>query len=89
MKIMLLVLHKCKRVMSRATSGSILLLNVFYPHGIQKNSEVKILQTKFCENLVDLFTKYLPMSSFQRYVRGIGMKQLEELQELGRESHES
>lgn len=61
----------------------------FYPHELQKNDEVKILQIRSCENLADLFTKSLPASSFQRCVRGIGMKRLGELQRSGGESLES
>jgi hypothetical protein len=30
----------------------------FYPHELQKSSEIHILQTKSCKNLADLFTKY-------------------------------
>ena len=55
----------------------------FYPHELQKSGEIKIMQAKSCENLVDLFTKSLPASSFHRCVRGIGMRRLTELQGLG------
>jgi hypothetical protein len=41
------------------------------------------LQTKSCDNLTDLFTKSLPIILFQKYVFGIGMRQLKDLQELG------
>ena len=51
----------------------------FYPHELQKNDEVKILQTRSCDNLTDLFTKSLPTSSFQRCIHGIGMKWLPKL----------
>jgi hypothetical protein len=30
---------------------------LFYPHELQKNGEIEILQTKSCDNLADLFTK--------------------------------
>ena len=33
---------------------------LFYPHALQANGEIKILQTKSCDNLADLFTKSLP-----------------------------
>ena len=49
-------------------------------------NEVRILHTKSYENLADLFTKSLPASSFERYVRGIGMMRLREMQGLGGES---
>ena len=55
----------------------------FYPHELQKSGEIKILQAKSCENLADLFTKSLPASSFHRFVHGIGMRRLRELQSSG------
>jgi hypothetical protein len=45
----------------------------FYPHELQKSRKINILQARSCENLVDLFTKSLPASSFHKCVRGIGM----------------
>ena len=48
----------------------------FYAHELQKMDEIKILHTKSCENLADLFTKSLPASSFERCIRGIGMMRL-------------
>ena len=56
---------------------------LFYPHELQKNGEIEILQTKSCDNLADLFTKSLPTSLFQKYVFGIGMRTLKDLQALG------
>ena len=56
---------------------------LFYPHELQKNGEIEILQTKSCDNLADLFTKSLPTSLFQKYVFGIGMRRLKDLQSLG------
>ena len=41
---------------------------LFYPHELQKNGEIEILQTKSCDNLAGLFTKSLPTSLFQKYV---------------------
>ena len=55
----------------------------FYPHELQKSGEVKILYTKSCENLADLFTKYLPPPCFLRCVHDIGMRRLREMQGLG------
>ncbi|KAE8780327.1 retrotransposon protein, putative, Ty1-copia subclass [Hordeum vulgare] len=49
---------------------------LFYPHELQKNGEIDILQTKSCDNLADLFTKSLPNSTFQKCIHGIGMRQL-------------
>jgi hypothetical protein len=56
---------------------------LFYPHELQKNGKIEILQTKSCDNLADLFTKSLPYSLFHKYVEGIGMKGLRDLQESG------
>ena len=56
---------------------------LFYPHELQKNGEIEILQTKSCDNLADLFTKSLPTSLFQKYVFIIGMRRLKDLQVSG------
>jgi hypothetical protein len=50
---------------------------LFYPHELQKNGEIEILQTKSCDNLADLFTKSLPYSSFHKCVERIGMRDLQ------------
>jgi hypothetical protein len=60
---------------------------LFYPHELQKNGEIEILQTKSCDDLADLFTKSLPYSSFSKCVKGIGMRRLRDLQKSGGESH--
>jgi hypothetical protein len=59
---------------------------LFYPHELQKNGEIKILQTKSCDNLADLFTKSLPYSAFRKCVEGIGIRRLRDLQQSGGES---
>jgi hypothetical protein len=46
---------------------------LFYPHELQVNGEISILQTKSCDNLADLFTKSLPYSTFSKCVAGICM----------------
>jgi hypothetical protein len=56
---------------------------LFYPHELQKNGEINILQTKSCDNFVDLFTKSLPSTTFQNFVHGIGMQRLQNLQVSG------
>ena len=38
----------------------------FYPHELQNEGEVKILQVKSCDNLADLFTKILTCSHIQK-----------------------
>jgi hypothetical protein len=60
----------------------------FYAHEFHKMNEIKILHTKSCENLADMFTNSLSTSSFQRCVRGLGMMRLRELQiSRGETSH--
>jgi hypothetical protein len=55
----------------------------FFPHELQKSGEIQILLAKSCDNLADLFTKSLPASTFEKCVRGIGMRRLRDLQESG------
>ena len=43
---------------------------LFYPHELQENKEINILQIKLYDNLTDLFTKSLPTSVFQKLVCG-------------------
>jgi hypothetical protein len=62
---------------------------LFYPHELQKNGEIEILQTKSCDNLADLFTKSLPYSTFRKCVEGISMRRLRDLQESGGESFQN
>ena len=56
---------------------------LFYPHELQQTGEINILQTKSCDNLADLFTKSLPSSLFEKYINGIGMKRIRDLQSSG------
>jgi hypothetical protein len=56
---------------------------LFFPHELQKDREINILQTKSCDNLADLFTKSLPYSTFSKYVEGIGMRRLRDLENSG------
>jgi hypothetical protein len=53
---------------------------LFYPHELQQEGEINILSTKSCGNLADLFIKSLSASSFKKYVKGIGMRRLRDLQ---------
>ena len=56
---------------------------LFYPHELQQSGDINILQVKSCDNLADLFTKSLPASTFEKYVHGIGMRRLRNLQKSG------
>jgi hypothetical protein len=40
---------------------------LFFPRDLQKNGDINNLQIMSCDNFVDLFTKYLPYSSFHKY----------------------
>ena len=45
---------------------------LFYPHELQKNGEIEILQTKSCDNLADFFHKVftyiiIPKICFQNW----------------------
>jgi hypothetical protein len=47
---------------------------LFYPHELQVNGEISILQTKSCNNLANLLTKFLPYYTFSKCVVEIGMR---------------
>jgi hypothetical protein len=55
---------------------------LFYTHELQVNRGISILQTKSCDNLIDLFTKSLPYCTFSKCVVGIGMRRLRDLSDL-------
>jgi hypothetical protein len=46
---------------------------LFYPHELQECGEISILQIKSCNNLTDLFTKSLPLATFDKCFKHIGM----------------
>ena len=50
-----------------------ILPKFFYTHDFQKNRQVDVKQIRYVDNLVDLFTKSLPTSTFDKLVYGIGM----------------
>jgi hypothetical protein len=58
---------------------------LFYPHELQQEGEINILPTKSCDNIADLFTKSLLTSSFEKCVKGIGMRRLRDLHGSGGE----
>jgi hypothetical protein len=61
-------------------------LKLFYPHELQECGEISILQIKSYDNLADLFTKYLPLATFDKYVKDIGMRRHKDLHGSGRDS---
>jgi hypothetical protein len=52
---------------------------LFYPHKIQRNGEIIILQIKSYDNHVDLLTKSLPLAIFDKCVKDNGMIRLIDL----------
>ena len=64
------------QVQSGHVKSSLINPKFFYAHELQKMNKVRILHTKSCDNLADMFTKSLPASSFERCVRGISMIRL-------------
>jgi hypothetical protein len=54
-----------------------IVYKLFYPHELQKSADINILQVKLCNNLVDLFTKSLPTTTFEKYVHEIDMRHFE------------
>jgi hypothetical protein len=61
----------------------------FYPHELQINEKISILQTKSCDNLTDLFTKSLSYCTFSKCVAGIDMRRLRDLYDLGGTYHKA
>jgi hypothetical protein len=59
---------------------------LFYPHELQEGGKISILQIKSCGNLADLFMKSLPLATFDKCVKGIGMPRLKKLQGSKRDS---
>jgi hypothetical protein len=58
---------------------------LFYPHELQEHGKISILQTKSCDDLVDLFTKSLPLAVFDKCVKDIDTRRIKDLQGLGGE----
>ena len=53
----------------------------FYIHELQKSRQVDVKQIRSVDNLVDLFTKALPTSTFEKLVNGIGIRRVNKLQD--------
>ncbi|GJY38322.1 retrovirus-related pol polyprotein from transposon TNT 1-94 [Tanacetum coccineum] len=56
-----------------------ILPKFFFTHDLQKNGDIIIQQVRSSDNLVDLFTKALPTSTFRKLSHNIGMHQLKDL----------
>jgi hypothetical protein len=76
MKIMLHVLQS-GYVKNNVTKH--ITLKLFYPHKLQLNGEISILQIKSCNNPAHLFTKSLLYATFSKCVAGIDMHRLRDL----------
>ena len=51
----------------------------FYTHELQQKGEIDIKQIRSSDNLTDLFTKSLPVSTFKKIIHKIGMRYLTDL----------
>ena len=51
----------------------------FYTHELQKKCEINVQQIWSCNNLVDLFTKALPLTTLKKLRYDIGMRRLRDL----------
>ena len=49
---------------------------LFYPYKLQKNGTIIVEKVCSNDNLIDLFTKSLPTSTFEKYVHGIEIRRL-------------
>jgi hypothetical protein len=58
-------------------------LKLFYTQELQEGGKINILQIKSCDNLANLFTKSLPLVTFDKYVKVIGICELKDLQGSG------
>jgi hypothetical protein len=62
---------------------------LFYPHELQVNRKISIMQNKSCDNLTNLFIKCLSYCTFSKCVTGISMRRLRDLQYLRELSHKA
>ena len=53
---------------------------LFFTHDLEENGDICIQKIQSSENPADLFTKALPTSTFEKFVRKIGMRRLRDLQ---------
>ena len=51
----------------------------FYTHELQKKGEIDVQQIQSCNNLADLFTKALPLTTLKKLRYDIGMRRLRDL----------
>ena len=56
-----------------------MIFYLFLKHELQKKGDIDVQQIRSIDNLVDLFTKALPTSIFEKLVHKIGMRRLKDL----------
>jgi hypothetical protein len=56
---------------------------LFYPHELQDNGDINILQTKSCDNLTDLFTNLYHTQRFSNVLRGLVREDLSACKDQG------
>ena len=74
MRKILFVLHKSDEDKNRGDKTKYILPKFFYYHELQENRQVNVKQIRSTNNLANLFTKSLPISTFEKLVYGIGMR---------------
>ena len=50
-----------------------------YTHDLQKSGEIDVQQIRSSDNLANLFTKSLPISTFKNLIHKTGMRQLKDI----------
>ena len=53
----------------------------FYTHELQESRQIDVKQIRFTDNLADLFTNSLLISTFEKLVYGIGIRWVNKLQD--------
>ena len=77
---MLHALHKSNEVISKEIELNTFLQSSFIH---QKSGEINVQQIHLSDNIVYLFTKSLPTSTFKKLVYNIEMRQLEDIDMRG------
>lgn len=67
------------------TENTLITPKFFFTCEMQYNEEITVTHIQSCDNLADMFIKALPVSSFEKYRRGVGMRRLREVCTLGGE----
>ena len=76
MKTMLRVLNKYKKGYIKGDRTKHISLKFFFMHKLQKSHEIEVKQIRSSDNVVDLFTKSFPSSTFKKLTYDIGMRRV-------------